>query len=154
MQVNQRWMKQDKGAYGYDFDVSKSDKLFELLIKEGHVKLPENHTMRRPNGVKDKRYCGFHDTNSHSINDCRVFWQRIQRAIQEEHLKFNNNMKTDDKPFPVDLISFSMNMESASDPKEKGKMKVLTSDRAKQSGSVDPSQQVTNVEFQQGNVRF
>jgi hypothetical protein len=29
--------------------------------------------MLRPDGVKEKRYCGFHDRNSHSINDCRVF---------------------------------------------------------------------------------
>jgi hypothetical protein len=30
---NQRWIKQDKGTY--DFDVTKADKLFEFLIKEG-----------------------------------------------------------------------------------------------------------------------
>jgi hypothetical protein len=62
--VNQRWIKQAKGTY--DFDVTKADKLFEFLVKEGH-------SMLRPDGVKEKRYCGFHDRNSHSINECRVF---------------------------------------------------------------------------------
>jgi serine protease inhibitor len=31
--VNQRWIKQAKGTY--DFDVTKADKLFEFLVKEG-----------------------------------------------------------------------------------------------------------------------
>jgi hypothetical protein len=68
--VNQRW-KQTKGPY--DFDVTKADKLFEFLVKEGRIKLPEGHSMLRLDVVKEKRYCGFHDRNSHSINYCRVF---------------------------------------------------------------------------------
>jgi hypothetical protein len=31
--MNQRWIKQAKGTY--DFDVTKADKLFEFLVKEG-----------------------------------------------------------------------------------------------------------------------
>jgi hypothetical protein len=77
--VNQRWIKQAKGTY--DFDVTKADKLFEFLVKEGRIKLPEGHSMLRPDGVKEKRYCGFHERNSDSINDCRVFRMRIQKAI-------------------------------------------------------------------------
>jgi serine protease inhibitor len=48
--VNQRWIKQTKGTY--DFDVTKADKLFEFLVKEGRIKLPEGHSMLRPDGVK------------------------------------------------------------------------------------------------------
>jgi hypothetical protein len=73
--VNQRWIKQAKGTY--DFDVTKADKLFEFLVKEGRIKLPDGHFMLRPDGVKEKRYCGVHDRNSHSINECRVFRMRI-----------------------------------------------------------------------------
>jgi hypothetical protein len=57
--MNQRWIKQTKGTY--DFDVTKADKLFEFLVKEGRIKLPEGHFMLRPDGVKEKRYCDFHD---------------------------------------------------------------------------------------------
>jgi hypothetical protein len=136
--MNQRWIKQTKGTY--DFDVTKADKLFEFLVKEGRIKLPEGHSMLRPDGVKEKRYCGFHDRNSHSINDCRVFRMRIQKAIQEGHLKFDNKMKLDGHPFPQNMIGFSVNMVTA---EEKGKVKVLTSARAKQGGVVDPARQVT-----------
>jgi hypothetical protein len=136
--VNQRWIKQAKGTY--DFDVTKADKLFEFLVKGGRIKLPEGHSMLRPDGVKEKRYCGFHDRNSHSINDCRVFRMRIQKAIQEGHLKFDNKMKLDGNPFPQNMIGFSVNMVTA---EKKGKVKVLTSTRAKQDGSVDPAQEIT-----------
>jgi hypothetical protein len=136
--MNQRWVKQTKGTY--DFDITKADKLFELLVKEGRIRLPEGHSMLRPDGVKGKRYCGFHDRDSHSINDCRVFRMRIQKAIQEGHLKFDNKMKLDGHPFPQNMVSFSVNMVTA---EEKGKVKVLTSARARQDGAVDPERQVT-----------
>jgi hypothetical protein len=93
-----------------------------------------------PDGVKEKHYCGFHVRNSHSIYDCRVFRMRIQNAIQEGHLKFDNKMKLDGNPFPQNMVRFSVSMVTA---EEKGKVKVLTSTRAKQDGSVDPARQVT-----------
>jgi hypothetical protein len=135
--MNQRWIKQTNGTY--DFDVTKADKLLEFLVKEGRIKLPEGHSMLRPDGVKEKRYCGFHDRNSHSINDCRVFRMSIEKAIQEGHLKFDNKMKLDGHPFPQNMIGFSVNMVTA---EEKGKVKVLTSARVKQGGTVDPARQV------------
>jgi hypothetical protein len=49
-------------------------------------------------------------------------------------------MKLDGNPFAQNMIGFSVSMVTA---KEKGKVKVLTSARAKQDGSVDPTQQVT-----------
>ena len=32
----------------YDFDVTKSDKLFDFLLEKGHIKLPDNHVMLPP----------------------------------------------------------------------------------------------------------
>jgi hypothetical protein len=136
--MNQHWVKQTKGTY--DFNITKADKLFELLVKEGRIRLPEGHSMLRPDGVKEKHYCGFHDRSSHSINDCRVFRMRIQKAIQEGQLKFDNKMKLDGHPFPQNMVGFSVNMVTA---EEKGKVKVLTSARARQDGIVDPERQVT-----------
>jgi hypothetical protein len=115
--VNQRWIKQAKGTY--DFDVTEADKLFEFLVKDGRIKLPDGHSMLRPDGVKEKRYCGFHGRNSHSINECRVFRMRIRKAIQEGHLKFDNNMKLDGNSFPQNMIGFSVNMVTA-ERKSKG----------------------------------
>jgi hypothetical protein len=137
--VNQRWIKQTNGTY--DFDITKADKLFDFLVKECRIKLPEGDSMLRPDGVKDKKYCRFHDRNSHSINECRVFRVRIQKTIQEGHLKFDNKMKLDGNPFPQSMIGFSINMVNVVEGKEN--VKVLTSKKAKQDGSVDPTRQVT-----------
>jgi hypothetical protein len=65
---------------------------------------------------------------------------RIQKAIQEGHLKFDNKMKLDGHPFPQNMIGLSVNMVTV---EEKGKVKVLTSARARQGGAVDPERQVT-----------
>jgi hypothetical protein len=46
----------------------------------------------------------------------------------------------DGNPFPQTMIGFSVNMVTV---EEKGKLKVLTSAKAKQDGSVDPARQVT-----------
>jgi predicted nucleic acid-binding Zn-ribbon protein len=64
---------------------------------------------------------------------------RIQRDIQEGHLKFDNKMKLDGHPFPQNMIGFFVNMVTA---EEKGRVKVLTSAKAKQDGAVDPARQV------------
>jgi hypothetical protein len=133
LNMNQRWVKQTKGRY--DFDVTKADKLFEFLVKEGRIKLPEGHSMLRPDGVKQKCYCDFHDRNSHSINDCMVFRMRIQRAIQEGHLKFDNKMKLDGHPFPQNMISFSVNMVTA---EEKGQGQGLDFSQGKAGWSSKP----------------
>jgi hypothetical protein len=57
-------------------------------------------------------------------------------------------MKLDSNPFPQNMIGFSVNMVNVVDGK--GKVKVLTSERAKRDGSVDPAQQVT---FEQINKK-
>jgi hypothetical protein len=32
--------------------------------------------------LKNKKFCKFHSATSHSTNECRIFRQHIQRAIQ------------------------------------------------------------------------
>jgi hypothetical protein len=77
---------------------------------------------------------------------------RIQKAIQEGHLKFDNKMKLDGNPFPQSMIGFSINMVNAVG--EKGKVKVLTAAKAKQDNSVDPARQVTFGQIHKGEPRF
>ena len=71
-----------------DLDVTKSDKLFDFLLEKGQIKLPNNHVMLPPDQLKNKKFCKFHNATSHSTNECRVFRQHIQRAIQQGRLKF------------------------------------------------------------------
>ena len=88
----------------YDFDVTKLDKLFDFLLEKGQIKLPDNHVMLPPDQLKNKKFCKFHNATSYSTNECRIFQQHIQRAIQQGKLKFDTprKMKVDDNPFPGD----------------------------------------------------
>ena len=122
----------------YDFDVTKSDMLFNFLLERGQIKLPDNHVMLPPDQLKNKKFCKFHNATSHSTNECRVFQQHIQRAIQQARLKFDTprKMKVDDNPFRG-----GQNMVDAR--LLKGKTKVLTSTRVKETRTVDPKMQIS-----------
>ena len=84
----------------YDFDVTKSDKLFNFLLGKRQIKLADNHVILPPDQLKNKKFYKFHNATSHSTNECRVFWQHLQRAIQQGRLKFDTpqKMKVDDNP--------------------------------------------------------
>ena len=58
----------------YDFDVTKSDKLFNFLLEKGKIKLPDGHVMLPPNQLKNKKFFKFHNATSPSTNECRIFW--------------------------------------------------------------------------------
>ena len=105
----------------YDFDVIKSDKLFDFLLEKGQIKLLDGHVMLPPDQWKNKKFCKFHNATSHSTNEYRIFRQHIERAIQQGRLKFDTpqKMKVDDNPFPRD-----QNMDDAR--LLRGKTKVLT----------------------------
>ena len=40
-----KWIKQQGLVKGFDFDVTKVEQIFDLLLKEKQLKLPENHKL-------------------------------------------------------------------------------------------------------------
>ena len=65
----------------YDFDITKSDKLFDFLLEKGQIKLLDNHVMLPPDQLKNKKFYKFHNPTSHSTNEYRVFRQHIYRGL-------------------------------------------------------------------------
>jgi len=108
------------------------------------MKLPTNHVILPPDLLKNKKFCKYHNTTSHTTNDCRIFRQHIQRAIQQGKLKFDTaqKMKVDDNPFLKD-----QNMVDAK--LLKGKTKVLTSTRARETRIVDSKMQISADEYRE-----
>ena len=104
--------------------------------------MPANHVILPLDLLKNNKFCKFHNPTSHSINECRIFQQHIQRAIQQGRLKFDTpqKIKVDDNPFLRD-----QNMVDAR--LLKGKTKVLTSTRAKETRTVDPEMQILADEY-------
>lgn len=108
-------------------------------MKEGIIKLPTDHPMQAKGAVRPKTYCGYHDTTTHNLSECRAFKQEVQKAIQSGQLVFGS------KKMGVETNPFPMNMADGFFPK--GKVQVLTSDKAKETGAVDPRKQITPREY-------
>ena len=66
------WEKEVEESY--DFNVTKADKLFDFLLKKGQIKQLANHVILPPDQLKNKKFCKYNNTTSHTTNDYRIFW--------------------------------------------------------------------------------
>ncbi|RYR78838.1 hypothetical protein Ahy_A01g003703 isoform B [Arachis hypogaea] len=99
-----------KSGKKYSFDILKSDQIFNVLLKDKQLILPEGRTLLSVKDLKGKPYCKFHQATSHSTNSCVRFRDLIQEAIMEGRLKFDNGkkeMKDDVDPFDADAASLN-----------------------------------------------
>ena len=90
----------------YGFDITKADKIFDLLLSEGQIKLKPYHKIPTDQELKNIKYCKWHNATSHDTNECKVFRQQIQSAIEQGRLKF----ETPKKPMKIDGHPFLANM--------------------------------------------
>ena len=63
--------KKEPEAFG--FDTSKVDKIFDLLLQEGQIKLSPYHTIPSAEQLKKMKYCKWHNATSHDTNECKIF---------------------------------------------------------------------------------
>jgi len=54
-----------------------------ICLEKGQIKLTRNHKIPSAEGLKKKRYCKYHNSNTHNTNDCKVFRDIIQQAINK-----------------------------------------------------------------------
>jgi hypothetical protein len=137
------WVKID--IEKYSFNINKVDQIFDFFLMEKKIHLCPNHNIPLAVELKNKKYCKWHNSNSHSTNECKVFHQQIQSAIEQERIQIKKSkkpMKIDQHPFPTSNV----NMVEL----KGGKIKVLLSQRARESGSVDPKVQTPNDEDEDG----
>src|SRR5690348_4732093 len=85
----------------FTFDVSKGDRIFDELLKLGHIKI--SHVIPPVDELKKRAYCKFHNSYSHATNDCNVFRRQVQSAINEGRLEFHD-MELMKNPFPVNTM--------------------------------------------------
>ena len=76
---------------------------------------------------------------SHDTNECKVFRQQIQSAIEQGRLKF----ETPKKPMKIDGHPFPANMVDVGKKGNALQIKMLTSQSAKESSAVDLKAQIT-----------
>jgi len=122
----------------YGFDITKVDKIFDLLLSEGLIKLKPYHKIPSEEELKHMKYCKWHNATSHDTNECKVFWQQIQMAFEQGKLKFETPKKT----MKIYGHPFATNMVDVAKDKGSSQAKILTSSSAKKFGTVDPKAQI------------
>jgi hypothetical protein len=96
-----KWVKQIGPAKGFDFDVSKVEQIFNLLLKEKQLKFPEGYKPPTAQELKGRSYCKWHDSFTHSTSDCKELCRQIQSAIEQGRLILGQTaMKVDTQRFP------------------------------------------------------
>nr|CAE02546.1 OSJNBb0069N01.11 [Oryza sativa Japonica Group] len=109
-----QWVKSSGKEERYDFDITKADKIFDLLLREKHIQLLAVHTIPSAEELGKRRYCKWHNFVSHSTNDCKIFRQQIQATIEGGKIKFDDSkrpMKVDGNPFPVNMKKYDKQQE-------------------------------------------
>ena len=127
-----------KEPESYWFDITKTDKIFDLLLSEGLIKLKPYHKILFEEELKKMKYCKWHNATSHDTNECKVFRQQIQLAFEQGKLKFETPkraMKIDQHPFTTNMVDVARN-------KGPPQAKILTSSSARKSRAVDPKAQI------------
>ncbi|KAK1685694.1 hypothetical protein QYE76_046542 [Lolium multiflorum] len=70
--VSCKWVKPPGPPKGFDFDVTKTEQIFDLLLTEKQIKVPEGHKIPTVQELNGKPYCKWHNTFSHTTNDWGV----------------------------------------------------------------------------------
>jgi hypothetical protein len=96
-----KWVKQQGSAKGFDFDQSKVEQIFDLLLREKQLKLPEGHKFPTTQELQGRPYCKWHNLFTHTTNDCKELRRQIQSAIEQGRLILGQfTMKVDTRSFP------------------------------------------------------
>jgi hypothetical protein len=89
------------------------------------------------------KYCKCHNATSHDTNDCKIFRQQIQLAIEQGKLKFETPAKSE-KPMKIDQHPFpTITVEVSS--KETSRVKLLMSESTQNKGVVGPKVQTIDA---------
>jgi hypothetical protein len=62
-----------KDEVKFTFDVSKCDKIFDVLVQGGVIRLVEGNVRLAPEMLAQKKYCKWHNSYSHTTNECNYF---------------------------------------------------------------------------------
>jgi hypothetical protein len=88
------------------FDVSKCDKLFDVLLQNKVIHLSEDHVMPMPTRLAKGKYCKWHDTFPHTTNECNYFRRQVQPALNDGWLTLGDGgwTRLDIEPFQQTLM--------------------------------------------------
>jgi hypothetical protein len=69
--VSCKWVKRQGPAKGFDFNESKVEQMFDLLLREKQLKLPEGPKFPTTQELQGRPYCKWHHLFTHNTNNCK-----------------------------------------------------------------------------------
>ena len=75
----------------FAFDITKADRIFDFWLQKGQINFSPNHMIPSAEELKKIKYYKWHNATSHSTNECKVFTQQLQLAIESGRIKFDNS---------------------------------------------------------------
>jgi len=75
------------------FDVTKCEDIFDLLVADGQVAVPNGLKIPSLEQCKKKEFCKYHNFLGHKTSHCVLFRDLVQRALNEGRLKFGDKTK-------------------------------------------------------------
>lgn len=93
----------------YTFDVSKCDEIFDLLVKDGQIVVPQGLKDPPLDQKKKRGFCKFHNFLGHKTSYCVLFRDLVQKALNEARLQFGEKpkMQVDADPLKVEEAFYS-----------------------------------------------
>ncbi|XP_073025118.1 uncharacterized protein [Primulina eburnea] len=86
----------------YTFDVSKTEEVFDFLVKEKFITFPPDHRMPLTEELKGREYCKYHNSYNHATKSCWALENILQDIINKGVVKFPNKQES----MAVDVIIF------------------------------------------------
>ncbi|KAI3472363.1 hypothetical protein Pfo_031104 [Paulownia fortunei] len=81
---------QAKQILFFDSDVSG---MFDDLLKENHIELPEMKCLEEAGRVDDPKYCKYHHLVGHPIHDCFIFKDKVMQLAHQERSRLRKIMQ-------------------------------------------------------------
>jgi hypothetical protein len=88
----------------------KCDRLFDLLLQGGVIRLNEGHVVPNVDILANKTHCKWHDSYTHTTNECNYFRRQVQLVINDSQLKLGDGgkIKLHMDPFPVSMVELEL----------------------------------------------
>nr|KYP38587.1 hypothetical protein KK1_040155 [Cajanus cajan] len=149
----------------YSFDITKADRIFDILLKDKQIILPENHKIPPFEQRKGKKFCKYHNMYGHWTNNCVRFRDMIEKAITDGRLAFEEKeMKVDTDPFAaqagyveplpmginvleINMVDLVVNEEEVVEPITDEKLEELLEEFAKEQEPIYPKEGDNLLDF-------
>ena len=67
------WLTPKTSATKYTFDTSECDRIFDFLLQQELIRVPDGHVIPSAEELKERSYCKWHHSYFHNTNHYNVF---------------------------------------------------------------------------------